>query len=154
MAKSRNSRYVQFYTQGTAAYKLAPASLKKPKAAYKTVRKKRLVLYVDPLALTGIAVAVVMLVLMLVGVLQLRTAQAETVKMEKYAQQLEKENHELQLAYASGYDLEEVKWMAEALGMVPVEEVTHITVEAPESIPEELPSAWDRFCTKLAALFA
>ena len=118
------------------------------------MKQKRITVYVDPLAIAGIAVAVVMLILMLVGVSKLQQAQRQTAAMERYVETLSQENQTLQATYEDGYNLEDIKWMADALGMVPVEEVQHITIQPAQVQVQELPSTWERFCTYLTSLFA
>ena len=147
-------RYVQFYTNGSAARKVTPVvpldTVKLPKVK----KQKRIVIHIDPVAVLGIAVAAVMLVLMAVGMVQLKNAQQELNTMTSYVNTLTQENVSLNAAYSEGYDLEKVKTTALALGMVPVDQVRHITVQMPVAETEETPGAWERFCTFLTGLFA
>ena len=79
MARKEEIRYIQFYTDGSAAKKIAPrwpAATPKKKPA----QKKKQILYVDPLALGGVIVAAVMLVLMIIGVCKLNAVQQEAVQ--------------------------------------------------------------------------
>ena len=67
MARKQESRYIQYYV-GTAAPKLVPQLPKKNKTKLPKVYKQQsYTVQVDPLALGGIVVSVVMLVLMAVG---------------------------------------------------------------------------------------
>lgn len=155
MARRPDVRYIHYYTDGSAAYKLEPVKDRKKQQRPHTVKQKKITLYVDPVAIIGIVMAVVMLVLMLAGVAQLRSVQQQTAAMAQYVEKLQQQNQSLQAEYGSGYDLEDVKWMAEALGMVPMEQVRHITVQMPEEVQvQQEPSAWERFCTYLTGLFA
>ena len=153
MVRKTDIRYIQFYTDGSAARKPELAKTAKQPTVRRTVKKKRLTLFVDPVAITGIVVALTMLVLMLVGVSQLKQAQQQTAMMQLQMQQLTQENQTLQDSFDAGYTLEDVKWMADALGLVPVEEVTHITISAPETEMIR-PSRWEQFYTLLTSLFA
>lgn len=128
MARQPDVRYIQFYTDGSAARKLEPEVLRSPAKHPRPVRRKQVALYVDPLAIAGIVVAVVMAVLMLAGVLNLRAAQQEATVMETYVEKLQEENRQLQKEFESGYDLEEVAWIAQALGLVPQEDVKHMQI--------------------------
>lgn len=154
MARRADVRYIHYYTEGSAAYKLEPVQVRKPQPARRPVKQKRITVFVDPLAIAGIAVAVVMLILMLVGVGKLQEAQRQTAAMERYVETLSQEKQTLQATYEDGYNLEDIKWMADALGMVPVEEVRHITIQPAQVQIQEVPSAWERFCTYLTSLFA
>ena len=154
MPRRPDIQYVQFYTGGNLAYKPEISKPVLPQPVRKTVKRKRKNLYIDPLAIGGILVAVVMLVLMLVGVGQLRNAQAQTEQMRMQVSELQKEHEKLQADFDREVDLDEIRWQAEALGLVPVEQVTHITVKAPEYPEEEASDGWERFYIFLAGLFA
>ena len=153
MVRKADIRYIQFYTDGSAARKPEFAKTAKLNAVRRTVKKKRLTLFIDPVAIAGIAMAMIMLVLMLVGVSQLKQAQQQTAMMEQQMQMLSQEKQALEDSFNAGYKLEDVKWMADALGLVPVEEVTHITISAPEA-EMVTPSRWQQFYTLLTSLFA
>ena len=73
--------------------------------------------------------------------------------MDAYVQSLRQENEALQKEYDAGYDLENVKQTAQALGMVPMEQVKQVTihVEAPQQVQ---PSRWEQIRLFLAGLFA
>lgn len=153
MARKVDVEYIQFYTDGSAARKLEP---KKPRPAQKprVSRQKRVRVFVDPIAIAGVIVAVVMLILMVVGVNQLKAAQAEAAAMERYVAQLLEENETLREAYDSGYDLETIERLARALGMVPKEDVDLVQIRLPEE-PEVIePTFWERVCAFFTDLFA
>ena len=157
MARSNDVQYVRYYSYGSAAEKMeVPAKEKKkvsiPKPKLQKVRQKLLKL--DALAVTGIAVAAVMLACMLVGLAQVSRADAELTRAQVYVANLEAENERLRDEYERGYDLTEIRVVAEAIGLVPVEEVRHITVSVPE-YPEEMePTWWEQFVEDFKALFA
>ncbi len=154
MAQQVNVQYVQFYTQGSAARRIAP----KPAVRTDTlpqIKKRKLVrVYIDPVAILGTLVAVCMLIMMAVGVSQLRNEQQKTVEMEQYVARLQIENRQLKAEYAVQCDLEAVEQTALALGMIPQQEAVHIpiTVEVPQV--EEPVSMWQRIGTFLTGLFA
>lgn len=153
MARESDIQYIRFYTDGSAARQVAPkAPRRKPAAVRKP--QKRPVVKIYPLAMSGIIVSAVMLVLMVVGLVQLRQTREEVTVLESYVSQLERENRSLQAEYTAGYDLEEVEKTALALGMVPMEEVEQITmrVEVPTQ-PQET-GFWENIRTFLAGLFA
>lgn len=154
MAQRVDVRYVQFYTNGSAARKVTPVvpldTIKLPKVK----KQKRIIIHIDPVAVFGIAVAAVMLVLMAAGMVQLKNARHELSTMTSYVNTLTQENVSLNAAYSEGYDLDKVKTTALALGLVPVDQVRHVTVQLPAAQTEQTPGAWERFCTFLTGLFA
>lgn len=156
MARQMEVRYVNFYTAGSEAVKFDPKPVR-PKTEVKLPkprRKKRIVLYVDPLATMGICVAVVLLIAMLVGIYSLTAAQKEAAQMQNYVQTLQERNEDLQETYEAGYDLEEIRQIALARGMIPVDQAQTVTVQVTEPEVQEEPGAWDAFCSFLAGLFA
>ena len=135
MAQSVNVQYVQFYTSGSAARKLAPTIPVNTGVLPRTkVQQKRVKIYLDPVALAGTVVAVAMLIMMLVGWSSLQAAQEKTAVMTEQVEMLRQENEALRTQYTEKCDLEEIRETAIALGMVPKEEVTHtlIQVDVPQ----------------------
>ena len=157
MIQRASVQYVRFYTYGTAARKLeyAVPEKKKMTALPKPKKAKRRKIYVDPIAILGVVVAVCMLIVMSVGVKQLQQAQHEAVVMELYVEQLTQENELLTAEYAGSYDITMVEQTARALGMVPRVNVPHSTIEVtvPVEIAEE-PTVWETIGTLLTNLFA
>ena len=144
MVRKPDIQYVRCYTDGSSAraLQLFPA---KPKTALpRTKKKKARVFHLDLLAYAGIAVSVVMLVLMIVNCVQLSQIQKKTDVMSGYVDVLKEDNARLNDTYQSGYDLMDVKKKALAMGMVPVEEVRHISVavEMPVQQKEAGPEVW------------
>lgn len=156
MARKPDIQYVRFYTGGSAARQVEPKTPSHPrKAKTPSPRKQQEVrVFVDPVAIGGIIMAVVMLVLLAAGVIGLVNSYTEAGQMEQYVAYLEEENRQLQNTYASGYDLEAVEELALALGMVPADQVEQIpiTVTVPQA-PQE-PTLWERICDFFAGLFA
>jgi hypothetical protein len=151
-----NSRYIQFYTSGSAAVKVEIqeehkwAPLPEPKAA------KPVVFHVDPVAIIGFVVAVSMMILMAVGITQLNTARREVATLEGYVSQLNAEYTQLQTTYRESYDLEEVRQKALDMGMVSAESVpvNHIYITMPQIEIVEEPTFWEKTTAFLAGLFA
>ena len=155
MARYPDVQYVRFYTDGSAARKIAPVvplqTIKLPKVK----KQKKIVVHVDPVAIAGILMAVVMFVLMIVGIAQLRSAQAELTTMQGYVRQLRQENAQLEEAFSQGYDIEDVERTALALGLVPSEQVRHIKIKTPVTEEAEVePGPWEQFYIFLTGLFA
>lgn len=130
----------QFYVHGSEAKQLQmqeakrQAKTKLPLARIQKIEK----IYVDPVALAGIAVAVVMLVTMVLGAVQIKRDWDQYERVSAYVSQLKKENARLNHAYRLSYDLEDIKSKALAMGLVPksdLEPVT-VTVTIPQREPE------------------
>lgn len=156
MAKLPRVQYIRYYVPGSAAQQLEPTLFPR-KRTNPQVRQKaetENVIAVDPLAITGIVLAVVMLVLMLVGMNQMYAARMECEEMEAYMQTLLQTNGQLQQTYLTGYDLQSVEEQALALGMVPMEDVLHITISAPPVTVEPEPTFWQQICAFVDDLFA
>lgn len=155
MAKKTEVRYINYYTSGSAARQVQPEPEKKPKVRLPRPPKRRqITLHVDLVAVGGIAVALVLLVAMVVGFTQLRAQQRQTEALRWYTEQLQLENQQLQEAYASGYDLEEIRQIAQAMGMVPIEEVPRQPIHVVQPVQTPEPTAWENFCAFLTGLFA
>ena len=154
MSNKPDIQYIQFYTAGSAAQKIAPAvplrTLRMPK-----VRKhKKIVLHIDPVATFGIMMCAVVLIFMFVGLGQLNTARQQTTQMAEYVETLQSKQTALEATYEAGYDLETVEKTALALGMVPREQVRRVAITVPSvEAPIQL-SVWERFSTFLTGLFA
>ncbi len=154
MAKHPDVQYIRFYTDGSAAKKVAPV------APLHTIRlpqiklRKKIVLHIDPVAICGIIMAAVMLVLMTVGAVQLQNARKELETMSSYVDVLQQENATLQTTLSNGYNVAEIERTALALGLVPKEQVKHVTIELPAVEQEETPNSWEQFYTFLTGLFA
>ena len=156
MARKNEILYVNFYTDGSAARKIAPAfPTAKPRRKPVAKQKKKMVLRVDPVALCSLAVAVAMLVMIAVGLTSLQNARAEAIAMEEYVQTLTAENERLTDEFYQEVDLEAVEKTALALGMVPSQQVPSIPITstvAPEEAPAE--TFWSQLSTFLTNLFA
>ncbi len=157
MAKQPNIEYVSLYVDGNAAKKIqrpAATEAAAPKPKYR--RAKYRVLKIDPVAIVGIIVSVVMLAAMIAGLQKYEDCLQRQQQMDMYLQQLVEENAQLQKTYDEGYDLEEIRKIAEAVGMVPADSVEQISIEVslPEQPAEPEPTIWEAAITFLAGLFA
>ena len=151
-----NNRYIQFYTPGTAAVKVAVQEEQFWLPISEPKKEKKTIIRVDPISVVGFAVAVCMLILLAVGGGQMNDARREVNALEHYIAQLTAENHALEETYNAGYELWDIEQKALNMGMIPVEEVKnyHIYVQAPYAHVEETPSGWEKVTTYLTSLFA
>lgn len=155
MAKKYSIEYVNFYTDGSAARKIAPVLHSEKAVLPKPKKHKRRVIYLDPVAVLGMAVAVCMLVMMCVGLVQLGNARSKAVAMEQYVIRLDTQREQLDQMYHEGYDIAEVERTALALGMVPGSQVPQTTIVIPVEEPaENTVTLWDQIGTFLSSLFA
>ena len=154
MARHPEVQYIQFYTDGSAARKVATAVPIKTMKLPQVKKLRKITLRIDPVAIAGIAMAAVMLVLMAVGIAQLSSTRAQLQTMTAYVDTLEQENTSLKAEFSQGYDLEAVERTALALGFVPKEKVEHISIRVPDMQAEVQPGPWERFYTFLTGLFA
>ena len=148
MVRKPDIQYVgQFYVYGSEAKKLAEQERRQkaktmlPLERLRNIREVRL----DPVALFGIAVAVVMVVTMIIGAVHIGSAWDEYEQMQRYVARLEQQNVQLERAYRTGYDLAEVEAAALTMGMVPRAEAQTIQLSVSVPVPEEEPSAWEEF---------
>ena len=157
MAQKPEIQYIgQFYVHGSEAKKLAQKNEQKkaktelPQHRFERVRK----VYVDPLAIGSILIAAVLLVTMVTGALSLQTAWQDLGIAQQYVYELEIRNSVLSAQYRAGYDLEEVRSAALALGMIPVEEAQtmQLRVTVPAQEPET--SRVDELVWFMEGLFA
>lgn len=155
MIRQPDIQYVSYSIDGTAARKLdnrrAPVA-QSPKAQ-PAHRRRRKVIKIDPVSLCAMAVACMMLVVMVVGLVRLGDANREAEQMDRYVMKLQEENNQLQVQYEENYDLEDVRQKALAMGLVP-KDVDHMRIpEAPVQM-ETKKTIWDEISNFLAGLFA
>ena len=131
MAQQIDVRYVNFYSYGSSALKVAPAAPTKILPIPRRQKARKLILRVDPIACVGILLAAVMSVLITVGIVQFNNAKNEEMAMIERVNVLKHENAGLRAEFDAKCDLEEVKTVALALGMVPIDDVTHVTIDMP-----------------------
>ena len=157
MTRKPEIQYVgQVYIHGSEAKVLAPEQEKKqaktrlPLQYLEKIEK----IYIDPVALVGMAVAVFMLVTMILGAVQLQEAWADYARMERKLETLQTENITLEKQYRSGYDLEEIRAKAIAMGMVESSEVQALSVMVSMPEPEPVRTLWDDMVWFFSGLFA
>ena len=145
MERKPDIQYVgQFYVHGSEALELArqqnkSAKTKLPLSRISSIQK----VYVDPVAMLGIAVAVVMLVVMVISAVRIPGAWAEYEQMSTYLEKLETENTLLEHSYRSSYDLNDIAEKAAALGMIPTGEAETIQVTVTMPLVEPEPTWWE-----------
>ena len=155
MAQKPKIEYVgRSYFFGTEAPKLDEhrKTLKSLLPAIKLERFRNI--YIDPVGLLGLTVAVVLLVMLVAGALQMKQTRAEYDAMQTYLSGLKRENAQLSHAYHTRYDLEEIREQADKIGMVDAEDTERFTVIFSVPEHEEEPSAWDEFVWLITGLLS
>ena len=158
MARQPDIQYVRFYTDGSAARKIELQPEKKKNKVTlpqrpRVRKEKKMVIHVDPISMFAVLVAGVMLIAMVVGMMQLGSINADADTMENYVAELQSENTQLRAEYESGYDLQDVEQKALEMGLVPIDQVEHVTIELPETPVEEEPSFWENVGAFFCELF-
>ena len=146
--------YVRYTTYGNTARKIVQTPVAPKVVLPKLIKQKRKVIYVDPISLLSIAVALCMVLTMTIGIIQFAAVRNEAVQMEAYVSQLSSRNAELTEEYQSGYDIEQIEQSARALGMVSRDEVQTVAIQVSVPQVEETVTLWDRFGTFLTSFFA
>lgn len=156
MALRADVQYVSYGIDGTAAKKVE-RHVGEGHAApvYKRRKAEHKVIAVNPLALAGMALSVILLVAMVVGLVQYQQVLEDSRQMSQYVQQLQQENVQLEQTYRDGYDLDEIRQIAEQAGMVAAENVEQISVSVQKPEQEEAQmSFWKSLTTFLTGIFA
>lgn len=152
---ARNTdRYVRYYTFGSAAPKLDRPEPRQKLPKMKPAQKRK-PLPIDPVAALGSAVALLLAVLMVVGLLQVTGANARIRELETEVMTLELEREALREIYEEGYDLEQIREEALSMGMIPAEDAARIRVST-SARSEEAPrlSWWDSLLVSMRQIFA
>ena len=155
MARKADIQYVAYPVDGSAARKMEPTSTRRNAAPASAHRAQRKVIAVDPVAVCGIVLAVMMLFAMVAGLTQYRHNLQQTRQMSAQVQQLQQKNFQLQQTYRSGYDLEEIERIAMEAGMIPANNMARVRIDMSQPVEEEVRmSFWDTITSMLTGLFA
>ena len=126
MASRVDVRYIQFYTEGTAAKKIAtPLPKKRVEAKPVQKRAKRKVVRIDPIAILSLAVCLALAIALGMGIGKVQQAQQDNLRMAQYVDTLSQKSEALAQEYAASYDLHEIEKTAMALGMVHSDQASH-----------------------------
>lgn len=158
MASRVDIQYIQLYTEGSAAKKIA-TPLPKKRVAEKPVAKraKRKVIRIDPVAVLSLAVCLALAITLGLGIGKIQQAKQDNARMAAYVESLSQKNEALAQEYAAGYDLHEIEKTAIALGMVHNDQASHrgITVhmEAETTVKPQM-NFWQNLVTFFTNIFA
>ena len=157
MSQKPKIQYVgQFYIHGSEARQLELEAKRKQAKSKLPLERLRSVreISLDLVAIGGIFVSLVLLAVMIVGALQLKTDWANYRVMDSYVSRLSSQNAKLTEEYRSQYDLDDIRSKAQALGMVPREELQTRSVNVTVPQPEPEPTWWENLQWFLEGLFA
>ena len=157
MSQKPKIQYVgQFYVHGSEARQLQVQEEKRQARTKLPLEKIQAIekIYVDPVALMGIAVAVIMLVTMVLGAVQLKRDWDQYEQVSAYVSELKRENARMSHVYHASYDLEDIKTKALAMGLVPKSELQTMTVTVTVPEPEAEPTRIEEIKSFLEGLFA
>lgn len=146
MERKPDIQYVgQFYVYGSEARQLEEQSeQKKRKIRLPMLRAEKLYrIQVDPVAICAIVTAAVMLAVMVLGTIRMQQAWQQFGLVQEYRDQLKQTNIQLTNQYRESVDLDSIRQVALAMGMVETDQVEtrYITVKIPQREPE--PTWWD-----------
>ena len=155
MAQKPEIQYVgQFYVFGSEAPK-QQTKPKKPKVRLPELHLERFQkIYINPVALCGVVVALVLLGFLISGAFHLRDTRAAYDQIKTQLTDLKRENAQLYHTYHTSYDLEDIRVQAEKIGMVDGEEAERFTVFFSVPQEEKQYTAWDDFLWLLSGLFS
>ena len=154
MANYTEVHYINAYVSGSAAQKVAVNANGSRTLVSKLRKKKKVVVAIDPVAIFGIVVAAAMAVMLMAGFVTLNEVNEEAAALEQYVSTLQEDNVALQHTYDNGYDLEQVRQIAGAMGLVSIDQVPHISLDVTVPVQEAEPTPWEAFLTFLTGLFA
>lgn len=155
MARQADIQYVAYPVDGSAARKVETTSVGRNAAPVAARRAQRKVIAVDPVAVCGIVLSVMMLFAMVVGLVQYRHSLQQTQQMSSRVHQLQQQNYQLQQTYQSGFNLDEIERIAMEAGMVPAEQMERVRIDMGQNAQEEVQmSFWDRITAILTGIFA
>ena len=157
MERKPDIQYVhQFYIYGSEApaIELEQSQKKKKFSLPRVVPDRKIRLSIDPMAVCGIAVAIVMVILMAVGVSQYMDVCDSYETMSNYVIDLRNEHVSLQQQYRAGYELDDIYDKAIAIGMIPREDAEVVTIADYVPIEQDEPSLWDDIVWFCKGLFA
>ena len=156
MVRKPDIEYIdKFYVHGTEAkiIEFAPNKTKAKTSLPKPLQEKKTCIVIDPLALCGIVVAVVMILVMAVGLLDFKAAVDQNAAVSQRLENLRNEHIMLEYQYHTSYDAAHVEETVVALGMIPAEKAPVVALEV--NVPEQKPeyTAWGDFLWSLSCLF-
>ncbi len=156
MARKTDILYINYYMSGSTACQLERRAPQKRTSMPQKKRRPRqkIIIRLDPSVVLGTCVAFVMFILMIAGAVRLSNVQKDVQQMHNYNVSLQAENAQLRQSFEENFDMEEIRSIATAQGMIPVQQAKHVSVQVNVPQQEVQLSAWDNFWNFLTGLFA
>ena len=158
MANKPKIQYVgQFYVYGSEAKKVAQEEPRKVRKGYlpplPDLNQER-VIRLEPVAVVGIVMAMVLFVSIVTGALGIQSAWQEFRVAKNHLEQVQSQHHQVEARYEESYSLSDIKAVAENMGLVPVSQVKHITLLVTMPEPEPVRTLWEDVCWFVEGMFA
>ncbi len=158
MASRVDIQYIQFYTEGSAAKKIAtPLPKKRVQERPAGRRAKRKVIRIDPIAILSLTVCLALAITLGLGIGKIQQAKQDNLQMAQYVQNLSQKSEALAQEYAAGYDLHEIEKTAMALGMVHSDQASHrgVTIQMDAQTPvQPQMNFWQNLVAFFSSIFA
>lgn len=157
MAQKPEIQYIgQFYVHGSEAKALeVPQEEKRSDYKLPLYRIEKLQkIYVDPLAICSIVMAVVLMVCMVSLTIQIQDAWQELETANQYVYELEAVHRQRVQEFRSSYDIEKIRTVAETMGLIPIAEAQTIAITVTLPEPEAEPTLWEDIVWFMEGLFA
>ncbi len=158
MASRVDIQYIQFYTEGSAAKKIAtPLPKKRVQERPAGRRAKRKVIRIDPIAILSLTVCLALAITLGLGIGKIQQAKQDNLQMAQYVQNLSQKSEALAQEYAAGYDLHEIEKTAKALGMVHSDQASHrgVTIQMDAQTPvQPQMNFWQNLVAFFSSIFA
>ncbi len=153
-----NIEYIQkYYSYGSEAkvieFKPVNQEPEKPQLP-KREKEPVTTICIDPIALCGVMVAIVMVLVMVASMIQYGVICQDHAVMAGYVNELWEDHVLLTHQYTAGYDLEEIETTARALGMIPISEAQTMSIRVEVPVPQEEPGFFDNLIWFFSGLFA
>lgn len=155
MARQPEVRYINYYVSGNIAYQPEKSPKTRTRTQLPAMPKAQKQLHtIDRSAALCVVVAAVLLIALAVSAVQFVSAKEEVAQLQHYVASLQKENQMLEQTYVEAFDPEQIKTIADSLGMIPVEDAKHMIVQVQLPVEEQEPTVWESFLVFLKGLFA
>ena len=160
MARNADIQYIRHeYTGRTApqkktAKKSSDRNFSRLFRPHSLEQDEKITFKVESLPVMTILVALALLVLMVMSLFQLSEIHQENVTLQEYIYDLRNEQARLEKIYYEGFNLEEIRVQALALGMIPAAEanILQISGAVPETPAD--PTFWEQVQARFRELFA
>ena len=160
MARNADIQYIRHEYTGRPA--TPKKTVKKPPAGNlrrllrprSLEQDEKITFKVESLPVLTILAALALLVLMVMSLFQLSEIHQDNVTLQEYIYDLRNEQARLEKIYYEGFNLEEIRVQALALGMIPAEEanILQISGTVPETPAD--PTFWEQVQAMFRELFA